>query len=293
VATLDPADLARQVDVDAAITVAFTRPLHPLSLSADTFRLLDGATPVIGALFASADGRSAIFRPAAPLRGLAPYTIELSPELHDVFGNPLAGNQSDGRYVSDFETWDTAPPPRPTPGRITLSIPRDGETEVRGSIGTLAPGTLVFVFNLRRERRPPRLQSRTGASARLAADSETRSLFRCRALLERSPRSRRFRSRISQRGGSAVSARGRFASSAAWSCHPPRSFVRTDELSVVELPVPPAADLPAGLVPLRAFHLPQLRGLAPPSPASTCSRNPARSRARSGSPLRFGSTSRG
>ncbi|HMQ28551.1 MAG TPA: hypothetical protein PKA98_21375, partial [Acidimicrobiales bacterium] len=56
----------------------------------------------------------------------------------------------DGSFRSAFTTADDSPPPRPPAGQISLSIPRDGTTEVRGLIGSVDAGDLVSVLNLSR-----------------------------------------------------------------------------------------------------------------------------------------------
>jgi hypothetical protein len=258
VESVDPADLAAQVDVDAAITVQFSRPLARESVTSQTFRLFDGDTPVAGQLFVGLGARTVTFRPDAPLRGLSAYTVALSDEIRDDFGNPLLGNQADGSYASVFETWDTSPPAPPPPGRITLSIPRDGETEIRGTPGTLAAGMLMFAFNLTAATSTAAVVEPDGSFfARLGASSDDEVVLAVQSLAGEITRLDPIPftdpdgwAVLSPRGGSFTSDGGVELSAL------PGALVRTDEVRLSDLPaVELPGDLPVGFTALRGFRL--------------------------------------
>lgn len=149
VVSVDPASGATNVDPNAALRIRFDRPIDPASVSASSITLHAGPLPVPATVALSADRLVAVLRPLAPLAGETRHVLRAAPTLRDAFGGTLAGNAPDGSFTSELTTIDTTPPPRPAPGRISQSIPRDGTTEIVGTLGAAEPGNVVVATNRR------------------------------------------------------------------------------------------------------------------------------------------------
>ena len=93
-----PVDLATDIPVTTAVTVAFSEPVNPASLSAATFAVSDGS-PVAGSIAVAADGLSATFTPTANLEYGVLYTVTITTGITDLAGNPLTAG-----LVSGFTT---------------------------------------------------------------------------------------------------------------------------------------------------------------------------------------------
>jgi hypothetical protein len=103
---------------NAAITAVFTKDMNEASVEAlapDTFTVTCEAPCVspIGVVSYSADSRTAVFLPAAPLDTATTYTATITTAATDLAGNTLAGNQAPlpaaSAYVWTFTTAATAP----------------------------------------------------------------------------------------------------------------------------------------------------------------------------------------
>jgi len=137
----------RAVPVGSAVVVSLSGVVDRTSLTDASVSLTAGGAPVAVRVTLAADGRGLVARPVAALVGGAEHAVRVDGGLRDVLGRTLAGGEADGSFHSTFVAATTTPPPRPAPGQITLSIPRDGTTEVRGTPGSVEPGDLVSVWN--------------------------------------------------------------------------------------------------------------------------------------------------
>jgi len=147
VTAVSPSAGEAAVGVGAVVVARLSGEVDATSLDATTASLLvDGAPVAVGRALA-ADRGGVVLRPAAPLAGATRHVVRLGAGLRDVLGRPLAGSPGDGAFESAFTTVDTAPPPRPAAGLVTLSIPADGTSLVSGSVGAAPPGAIVSVRN--------------------------------------------------------------------------------------------------------------------------------------------------
>jgi hypothetical protein len=88
VLTIDPANGAVNVALTAPVTVAFNEPVDPATVTAQSFRVTIGGSPVSGTLSLSG-GTTARFTPTDAWPTETVVTIELSSTIHDLFGNAL------------------------------------------------------------------------------------------------------------------------------------------------------------------------------------------------------------
>jgi hypothetical protein len=96
VISVNPTDQADEVDFDASITVIFSESIDPATLSADTFTLIKGNKAVQGTVepLSGSDNKAATFKPKEKLLSHTEYTAEVTPEITDAAGNPLAAAYS-------------------------------------------------------------------------------------------------------------------------------------------------------------------------------------------------------
>jgi hypothetical protein len=146
--SVSPADDATSIAQATSVTVMFSGPMDRNTIDTASFSLREGINNIEGAVTLMPDGTTAVFQPDNPLEDNTLYTVSLLKDITDTYGQPLFGNQPDETFISKFTTVDNAPPPLPEAGQITLSIPEDNTTEIRGTQGTVEPGTIVFIFNL-------------------------------------------------------------------------------------------------------------------------------------------------
>jgi hypothetical protein len=99
----DPINLATNVVLNKTITATFSVPMDPLTLTATTFTLKQGVTPVYGTV--SYAGSTATFIPFSSLLSNTNYTATITTGAESAQGIPLANN-----YVWKFNTGATASP---------------------------------------------------------------------------------------------------------------------------------------------------------------------------------------
>ncbi|MDH3899561.1 MAG: Ig-like domain-containing protein, partial [Gammaproteobacteria bacterium] len=144
-----PANGAIGVATTSSVTVRFSRPMDPTTLTADTVSLLVDAGPVSGSVSLLADGVTGVFQPDSLLAIETLHTLVLAASVQDEFGLPLLGNRPDDSYVTSFTTLDPTPPARPEAGQITSAPPdATGKSVISGTQGTVEPDTVVTVENL-------------------------------------------------------------------------------------------------------------------------------------------------
>lgn len=149
VVSTDPANNATGVALNKVIRATFNMPMNPLTLSATTFTVKQGATTILGVITYS--GSTVSFTPVSPLEGNKIYTSTITTGATNVAGTPLAAN-----YVWSFTTVVpvvVTPPPTSTSGLFfgvfggNAGITNQGLfTVVNGAIGTTAASTLMTGF---------------------------------------------------------------------------------------------------------------------------------------------------
>jgi hypothetical protein len=107
VTTTLPAANAVGVDAHATLVATFSEAMDPLTLTASTFTMAQGTTPVLGALTFGLAGTTATFTPTNALASNTLYTATVTSGAKDVAGNALAAP-----FTWTFTTAlvDTTPP---------------------------------------------------------------------------------------------------------------------------------------------------------------------------------------
>ncbi|MCC6640621.1 MAG: Ig-like domain-containing protein, partial [Deltaproteobacteria bacterium] len=140
---VDPPGGSVDVAVARSVTLRFSAPIDAASIDAATVALRRAGEAVAVTRSLLPDRQRLVLAASAPLAGAAAHEIVVGLALRDVFGRTLAAP-----FASLFTTVDTAPPPRPASGVVTLSMPLGGVTDVRGTPGAAVPGALVVARNL-------------------------------------------------------------------------------------------------------------------------------------------------
>ncbi|TRX24133.1 DUF3494 domain-containing protein [Flavobacterium franklandianum] len=149
VISTDPVNNATGVALNKVIRATFNMPMNPLTLSATTFTVIQGATTILGAI--SYSGSTVSFTPSTPLLGDKTYTVTITSGAQNSAGISMANN-----YVWNFTTVIpviVTPPPVATNNLFfgvfggNAGITNQGLfTVVNGNIGTTAAATLVTGF---------------------------------------------------------------------------------------------------------------------------------------------------
>ncbi|MFI5396218.1 MAG: Ig-like domain-containing protein [Candidatus Binatia bacterium] len=160
VVQIDPANHASQVPAGAVMTITFSEPIAPASITEASVQLLQidsrltsTTHGVSGRSSLSADGKQLLLTPAAPLAPNTVYRVVLTSDVTDLYGNPLSPRpleegQGEGAFVSDFTTAAIFKADALPPNTLHLSLPDDqGRVFVCGGASLAAPGTAVVVQN--------------------------------------------------------------------------------------------------------------------------------------------------
>ena len=149
VVSTDPLNNETGVALNKVIRATFNMPMNPLTLSASTFTVKQGATTILGTI--SYSGLTVSFTPTSPLVGDKTYTATITTGAQNASGTPMAAN-----YVWNFTTIIpviVTPPPVGTSGLFfgvfggNAGITNQGLfTVVNGNIGTTAAATLMTGF---------------------------------------------------------------------------------------------------------------------------------------------------
>ena len=133
----DPVDAAIDVILSKKVQATFSEAMDPLTITTDTFTLMDGVTPVSGTV--AYVGLVATFTPTSDLAAGTTYTATITTAAEDLAGNALASV-----YVWTFTTVAAVPQgPLPvdllTAGNFTIltktGITTTGGTQITGDIG--------------------------------------------------------------------------------------------------------------------------------------------------------------
>lgn len=106
VTATSPTDTSTNVSVSATLSVTFSEPIDPATMSAATFTLSDGKTSIAGAV--SAQGTAATFKPVQALQPTTVYTATIAATVKDLAGNSLVAPY--GFVFTTSGGADTTPP---------------------------------------------------------------------------------------------------------------------------------------------------------------------------------------
>ncbi|HWQ00461.1 MAG TPA: Ig-like domain-containing protein [Vicinamibacterales bacterium] len=145
VAAVNPPNGAANVPRAGVISITFSEPIDPSSLTAGAIVLAAGGTAVSGVVSLAPGNAAAVFRPGALLASDTTYRLTVAATVRDLAGHAMAAP-----FVSEFRTVDETPPPRPAAGQLSATIPdASGQFVLSGTQGTADPGGVVLVKNLR------------------------------------------------------------------------------------------------------------------------------------------------
>ena len=147
VVSVSPADSATAIAQATSVTVIFSGHMDQNTIDTVSFSLREGVNKVEGAATLLPDGTTVVFQPDNPLEENRLYTVSLSTDIQDTFGQPFFGNQPDETFVSSFTTVDITPPERPEAGQISLGEPVNGISAITGTQGSVEPGVSVTLRN--------------------------------------------------------------------------------------------------------------------------------------------------
>lgn len=108
VRSTNPGDAATAVAINRKITATFSEPMDAATMTGTTFTVLQGTSPVSGAVTYAAAADTVTFTPAANLAPSVPFTATLTTGVRDLSGNALAANKS--WSFTTGATADTAAP---------------------------------------------------------------------------------------------------------------------------------------------------------------------------------------
>jgi Big-like domain-containing protein len=137
-----PLNGAAAVALDVAVSATFSARMDPTTLDPTTFAVLDGATPVTGAVVLDTSAHTAIFTPSAALSSDRTYTATLSTRIRDVAHESLAVDYifgfTTGRFgvVESAAVGEAVPVPDYTLSVAGLELLTDANDVVQSATGT-------------------------------------------------------------------------------------------------------------------------------------------------------------
>jgi hypothetical protein len=135
VASTSPANNAVDVLVNSLITATFSEPLNAATVTASSFLLTHGATPVAGAV--SYAGTTATFDPVGDLAASTVYTATITGAVTDTAGNAL--------IAAHTWTFTTASAADVTPPTVVSTVPANAAIDV--AVATNATATFSEPMN--------------------------------------------------------------------------------------------------------------------------------------------------
>jgi hypothetical protein len=125
ISSTNPANLGTAVPTTRHITATFNEAMDPTSITAATFTLSAGGTPVAGIVFYDAINNTAIFEQSAALTAGTVYTATITNGAKDGGGNPLTAGGAPNPWT--FTTGIAGDTTKPT---LVATNPADGATGV-------------------------------------------------------------------------------------------------------------------------------------------------------------------
>ena len=119
VLSINPPNYSTTVPVYSTVTATFSEAIDPATVTATSFTLMDGTTPVPGTVTYSGD--TATFTPAVSLSPSTVYMATITTGVKDLAGNTMSSN-----YSWQFQT----SAPDTTPPTVTSTSPATGATAV-------------------------------------------------------------------------------------------------------------------------------------------------------------------
>ena len=120
VVSTSPVNGATLISTSSVIKATFSQDMNPSTITASTFLVKYGTTPVSGKVTYYPGNHTAVFKPSASLKNGVKYTVTITTGAKDVSGSPLSSN-----YNWQFTTI-TCP-------RVLYIIPANGTTGVLSS----------------------------------------------------------------------------------------------------------------------------------------------------------------
>jgi len=130
VVAVTPADGTTDVGPQATVVLTFSEPLHPSTISHETFALFNGTTRLFPGILRSADNRTVMLPVTLPLGAV--ITVAVTSGVRDLSGNALAD------FSSTFST--RTAPDAGTPGAPFIMAQRPGN----GAIGVPMTSTITL-----------------------------------------------------------------------------------------------------------------------------------------------------
>ena len=138
---VSPANLAVGVAINTAVTATFNEAMNPATITAATFTLADGITPVLGTV--TYVGRTATFTPAGLLVANTLYTATMTTGAENQDGHTLTNN-----YVWSFTTGAAPDTTRPTvtfvsPANLAIGVPINTTAVTATFSEAMTPATIT------------------------------------------------------------------------------------------------------------------------------------------------------
>jgi outer membrane protein assembly factor BamB len=130
ISSTSPAYSASNVAINTTITVIFSKPIDPTTMTTAEFMLMNGSTPISGTV--TSNGTTATFTLSAPLNFSTTYTATITSGVKDVLGNVMGSNFS--------WSFTTGAAPDITPPTVSSTSPTDSTT----GAGLRGPITATF-----------------------------------------------------------------------------------------------------------------------------------------------------